>query len=96
MERNRTIGDLLNPISQRREGGVIESSDVRTMDFTTFVTLFGVNLVHRFPIDQIETIDSDTVENLAGLAYFCTPILVEQWNRFQTERQQGRRPTRVA
>lgn len=80
-QRRGTVGDLLSSVGQRQNMG--ENST----DFSSYLTLVGINLSLRFPLDRIDNIDVTTIENVAKLSLFCTPIVVETYSRFIQQNQ---------
>lgn len=90
----QTLGNLVR--SQGSFSG--QSQDFQSPGFTTYLTLFAIGLSHRFPTDQIDTIDVNSVENVAKLSAFSAPIAINTWNRYsqgfeqvQNQPQQVRR-----
>lgn len=81
--QQRTLGSLVN----RTSGQTVENVD---SNFLTFLTLFSINITHRFQTEEIDTIDQTTIENVARLSALCTPIVVETWNEVSGRRQQRR------
>lgn len=88
---NRTLGSLIS----RREGSS-NMQEAQDNNFTAFLTLFSINLVHRFPTDQIDNIDVSTVENVARLSALCTPIVLDTWSQYSQSIQQGRGQRKAA
>ena len=83
----RTLGNVLGSQSTTRE--------TENLDFNTYLTLFSINIVHRFPVNSIENIDVNSIENTARLCTVCTDIAVRTWNMY-SQRGIQRRQERAA
>lgn len=49
------------------------------MDYLTFTTLYGINLAIRFPLDQIDNVDTATIESVAKFSARCVPLGLDAW-----------------
>lgn len=95
MEPTQRLSDYLNQgVNQDVEG-----SSQQLQNFQTFITLFGINLVHRYPgVVDLNTIDVPTIQNIARLSAVCSTVATEVWNDIasRSRRGGGVRQTRAA
>lgn len=65
--------------------------------FNAFITLFAVNLVHRYPgpID-LNSIDVPGIQSIAKLSAVCSSVATEVWNDTFQKRTRGISRTRAA
>lgn len=50
--------------------------------FTTFVNLFTLNVVNRYPdVTTLEAIPVDDIQRIAEFTVSCIPILLDTWDR---------------
>lgn len=62
----------------------------QTTSFNTYVTIFALNLVHRYPdVTNLDSINIDEVQRVADFSAACTPIVLEVWDRLSVERRRA-------
>jgi hypothetical protein len=80
METMRT--NLGNVMRQREQQSVSQEGGNLDVCFNTFLTLFGINLTHRFPdISDLDLIDLNIIRNVAEFSIGCTGVALEVWNQ---------------
>lgn len=75
------------------------TNDTQLRSFTTFLTVYSVNLVHRFP--DVMDLNSISQEDIRAIAQFCavaSNVAIDTWNELSqpTRRQSQVRATRAA
>ena len=62
-----------------------------TQGFTSYLTVFAVNLSIRYPNLTVETIDTAEVRRIADLSAICSVVAFDAWDKFMDEdrRRQG-------
>lgn len=77
-EQIRTLGQVID--NRRTEQGQRQGFDT-DMSFNTFLTIYSINLVHRFPdVSDVHNIDFNTVDSIARLSYACARVALTTWN----------------
>lgn len=57
--------------------------------FNTYLTIFSINLVHRFPdVTDLTGVDEKVVRNIAELSLVSTSIALETWGVTEDRQRQ--------
>lgn len=77
-QNRRSLSNIINEGMLTSSGTNQETTTVtQTRSYNTFLTLYSINLVHRFPdITDLTTIDSSVVRRIAE---FCAASAVVGW-----------------
>lgn len=82
---------LANVLSQKTQEGAV------TQSYNTFLTIYSVNLSHRFPdLTDLTSIDYNSVRKIAEFSIACSSIAVEVWDELFTDLQKRQRQSRAA
>lgn len=88
---NETLGQILRDYSPDRTSGENDSN----LTFQTYITIFALNLVHRFPdVRDLNRIDVNVVRSIAIFSAACSRVSNTVWdnvNTTETQQQQGTR-----
>lgn len=83
MEQNRTLGSSLRqgtPREGKEQAQVTELGEGTTKSFNTYLTLFAINLAHRFPdVSDIDSIDYKVVRQVAEFSVAASRVALEIW-----------------
>ncbi len=83
MERN-TLAQLVSQRSQSQE-------DNQTRSFNTFLTVYSINLAHRYPdVADLNKIDSNSVRKISTFSAVCSTIALETWDELYSDQQRRR------
>lgn len=95
MEPTQKLSDYLG---QQAGGQELDMPGQQTPSFNAFITLFALNLVHRFPgAVDLNSIDVPAIQNVARLSIACSAVATEVWTETFQKRTKGiSRTPRVA
>ena len=70
-------------------GSIFSRQDLqRVVSFNTYLTVFSINLSHRFPdISDINQIDYEVVRSIGEFSLACTTVALEVWDRTNEQKQ---------
>lgn len=81
----RTLSQVINNPNQMNQAQ-------GTRSLSTYLTVFSINLAHRFPDVDLDLISYDVVQQIAEFSFVCSTIALETWDqRSQRDTQQKRR-----
>jgi hypothetical protein len=64
------------------QGNKTRGTQVVDLNLNTFLTIFTINIVHRFPnVRELDHIPVDEIRNIAEFSTACTNIALETWTR---------------
>lgn len=75
------------------------TADTQLRSFTAFLTVYSVNLVHRFPdVSDLNSINQEDIRSIAQFCAVATNVAIDTWNELSQpqRRQSGIRSTRAA
>lgn len=81
---------LANVISSQQTQGQAEGLQGVPQSFNTFLTVYSINLAHRFPdVTDLNGIDQNMVRRIAEFSIACATVALEAWEEVATVQDQG-------
>lgn len=82
---------LANIVSQKQTQGQGENLNFSTHSFNTCLTVYSINLAHRFPdVTDLSSIDYQSVRKIWDFSVACTSIALETWEELSSDQRKRR------
>lgn len=67
-----------------QEGGITRQEP----EFTAFMNLFGINLVHRYPgVLDLDSIEVPVIQSIARFSLVCSRVATDVWTDTVSQRE---------
>lgn len=95
MDTNQqTLASIIRTPSQNRGQ---EDDLSRNVVFNTYLNVYAVNLVHRFPdVSDLERIDYNSIKRIAEFCFAASSVALDVWSETGERRTTATRQSRAA